>query len=212
MTGDAASRIAASSAVHRPAPATAHESQAVASSEPNQQRYDRTSIVLHWLVAALVAMLWIGAETLDWFPAGSVRLDARSAHILLGTVLGMVGGVRFVWRLSFGEPPPPADAGVLGLASRITHVGLYALLAAMVLAGMLLLWATGDSAFNHFAIPVLDKAGQALADQLQHIHGVIGWIILATVGLHIAAALFHRYVLHDDVLDRMLPRRSVDRR
>jgi cytochrome b561 len=210
MTADAAPKVAPVSAVDRSGP-HAQESQAVAPNEPNHQRYDKTSIILHWLVAALVAALWIGAETLDWFPAGSTRLDARSAHILLGTVLGMVGGVRFVWRLSFGEPPSPANAGAMGMASRITHAGLYALLAAMVLAGMLLLWATGDSAFNHFAMPVLDTAGRAQADQLRHIHGVIGWIILATVGLHIAAVLFHRYVLHDDVLDRMLPRRSEDR-
>jgi cytochrome b561 len=202
----------ASGESHQFAPVTFQESQAVAPNEPNQQRYDWTSIVLHWLVAALVAALWIGAETLDWFPAGSARSDARSVHILLGTVLGMVGGVRFVWRLSFGEPPPPADAGAMGLASRITHVGLYVLLAAMVLEGMLLLWATGDSAFNHFDMPALDPAGLAQAARLQRVHGIIGWIILATVGLHIAAVLFHRYVLDDDVLERMLPRQSASRR
>jgi len=179
---------------------------------PDLQRYDRTSIVLHWLVAVLVAALWIGAETLGWFPEGTTRSDARSVHIVLGTVLGIVGGVRFVWRLSFGEPPAPADAGAMGLAARITHVGLYMLLAAMVFVGMLLLWATGDTAFNHFAMPVHDPSGRALADQLRSVHGIIGWVIVTAVGVHIAAVLFHRVVLRDDVLDRMLPRRAAIRR
>lgn len=183
----------------------------MAPDEPDRQRYDTTSIILHWLVAALVAALWLGGETLGWFTEGPARLDARSAHILLGVVLGMVGGVRFVWRLSFGEMLPPADAGALGLTARITHVGLYALLAAMVLVGMLLLWATGDSAFNHFPTPANDAASLALAGKLQSTHGAIGWVIMVMVGLHVVAVLFHRYVLQDGVLDRMLLRRSPNR-
>ena len=37
---------------------------------------------------------------------------------------------------------------------------------------------------------------------------LIGWIIVATAGLHATAALFHRYVLRDGVLARMLPDRQ----
>jgi cytochrome b561 len=170
------------------------------------ERYDTTSIILHWLVAALVAALWIGGETIAWFPEGPLRADVRSLHILLGTLLAVAVGVRFVWRLSFGQFLPPADAGVLGIAAKITHRGFYALLGAMVLVGMLLLSTTGDSFFNHLSMPANDPADRALADQLQSVHAVIGWIILALVGLHIVAVLFHRYFLHDRLLDRMLPR------
>jgi cytochrome b561 len=172
----------------------------------SSERYDATSIVLHWLVAALVAALWIGGETIEWLSEGPLRADARSMHILLGMLLGIAVGIRFVWRLSFGRFLPPADAGVLAIAAKIAHRGFYVLLGAMVLVGMMLLSVTGDSFFNHLSMTVNDPADRTLADQLQQVHAIIGWIILALVGLHIVAVLFHRYFLHDRLLDRMLPR------
>ena len=179
--------------------------------EPSE-RYDTTSIILHWLVAALVAALLIGGEAIEWFPEGRLRGDARSLHIVLGMLLGLAVGVRFVWRLSFGRFLPPADAGVLGIAAKIAHRGFYALLGAMVLVGLLLLSVTGDSFFNHISMPGNDPGDRSLADQLQNVHAIVGWIILALVGLHIMAVVFHRYVLHDRVLDRMLPRHSASGR
>jgi cytochrome b561 len=82
----------------------------------------------------------------------------------------------------------------------------------MVLVGLLLLSVTGDSFFNHISMPGNDPGDRSLADQLQNVHAIVGWIILALVGLHIVAVLFHRYVLHDRVLDRMLPRHSASGR
>jgi cytochrome b561 len=72
---------------------------------------------------------------------------------------------------------------------------------------MLLFWATGDSVFNHFAVPANDPVNSALAAKLQSVHSLIGWIIVATVGVHVVGVLFHKLVLHDAVLARMLLRR-----
>jgi cytochrome b561 len=179
--------------------------------EPSE-RYDTTSIILHWLVAALVAALLIGGEAIEWFSEGPLRADARSLHILLGMLLALAVGIRFIWRLSFGRFLPPADIGVLAIAAKIAHRGFYVLLGAMVLVGMLLLSVTGDSFFNHLTMTGNDPADRALADRLQNVHAVIGWIILALVGLHIVAVMFHRYVLHDRLLNRMLPHHSASRR
>lgn len=35
---------------------------------PDNIRYDRTTIVYHWATALLVAVQWLGAQTIDWFP------------------------------------------------------------------------------------------------------------------------------------------------
>ena len=32
------------------------------------ERYDKRTIVLHWVVAILVAFMWCGAHAIDWFP------------------------------------------------------------------------------------------------------------------------------------------------
>ena len=38
------------------------------------------------------------------------------------------------------------------------------------------------------------------------VHTYTMWCVLALIGLHVAAALWHRFVRHDGVLQRMLPR------
>jgi cytochrome b561 len=37
------------------------------------------------------------------------------------------------------------------------------------------------------------------------VHGILAWVLFALICLHVAAALFHRFVLRDGVLHRMLP-------
>ena len=88
------------------------------------------------------------------------------------------------------------------MAAKGTHWGLYALLVAMVLVGMLLAWTRGD---NLFSIPAYDSTNRALPHKVQEIHATIGWLILALAGLHASAALVHRYLWHDGLLGPMLP-------
>ena len=65
---------------------------------PLNNRYDRRTIVLHWMTAVLVAMLWLSAQVIDWFPNGPARVNMRSVHVLLGVVLSAVLARRIVWR------------------------------------------------------------------------------------------------------------------
>ena len=77
----------------------------------------------------------------------------------------------------------------------------------MVSVGVALAWARGDNIFNLFAIPALDPADPAVRHRLQDLHATLGWIILGVAGVHAAAALMHRYLWRDGVLQRMLPAR-----
>lgn len=171
----------------------------------NAQRYDATTMFFHWATALLVASQWLGAQAIDLFPRGPLRVDARSLHITFGVLLAALLLARMLWRATRGRRLPLADKGALNVVAKATHWGLYALLAAMVLAGMFLTWTRGDSIFNLFSIPAYDPGNRALADQVQEVHGAIGWIILALAGVHASAALVHRYLWHDGVLGRMLP-------
>lgn len=173
--------------------------------DPAARRYDPTTMFFHWATAVLVATQWLGAHAIDWFPRGPLRVDARSVHITFGVLLAALLMGRVAWRLTGGRRLPLADEGVLNMVAKGTHWGLYALLAAMVLAGMFLTWTRGDSIFNLFSIPAYDPGNKALPDQVLGVHATIGWIILALAGLHAGAALVHRYLWHDGVLGRMLP-------
>ncbi len=170
------------------------------------RRYDPLTMFFHWATALLVVTQWLGAQVIDWFPRGPLRVDARSVHITFGVLLAALLMGRVVWRLTGGWRLPLADKGALNVIAKGTHWGLYALLGAMVLAGLFLTWTRGDSIFNLFSIPTYDPADKALPDQVLEVHATIGLLILGLAGLHAGAALVHRYLWHDGVLGRMLPR------
>jgi len=52
------------------------------------------------------------------------------------------------------------------------------------------------------SVMAADKPRTALFHQ---IHALSAWLLLGLIGLHILAALFHRFVLRDEVLQSMLP-------
>lgn len=170
-------------------------------------RYDTKTLVFHWVVAILVATQWLGAQVIDFFPKGALRIDARSVHITFGVLLAFILVGRIVWRLTGGRRLPPVGEGIIPLIAKLTHWALYALLAAILLVGLFLTWTRGDNIFNLFEIPAFDPGNETLPDQVLEIHETIATLILILAGLHAGAALVHHYLWHDGVLRRMLPRR-----
>jgi cytochrome b561 len=168
-------------------------------------RYDGLSIGLHWLTAALVVILWTLGQTIDFFPKGAPRIDARSTHIVIGALLGLVLLVRVLWRATSGRSLPLADSGWLGALAKLMHYGLYVLVVLAVLLGILNAWQRGDVVFNLYRIPPLLPGDVSLKRTLAWLHGDCADLVLIVAGLHAAAALAHHYLLRDSVLRRMLP-------
>ena len=167
-------------------------------------RYDRRTIIFHWLTAGLVAFQWVGAQVIDYFPKGALRVDARSVHIAGGMALAVVLVARIVWRVKAGRRLP-IQGGAFGVGAKAVHLFLYLLLMAMVTTGIVLAWTRGDSLFNLVNIPRFDPADGNLPHRVQGVHRFIGWAIVCLVGLHASAALIHQYLLRDGVLARMRP-------
>lgn len=175
-------------------------------SRPPASGYDRRTIALHWLTAALVAGLWLLGQTIDWFPKGSPRAIARSSHIALGVVLALVLIRRIGWRLGAGVHMP-RTGGVLDTLAASTHKILYVLLAGTLLLGLANAWSRGDTLFLLWKIPAFDPGNAALRSSVEELHSWAANILLIVAGLHAAVALLHHFVVKDDVLRRMLPRR-----
>ena len=170
----------------------------------NAARYDRRTIWLHWLTALLVVGQWLGAQTIDWFPSGPWRVDARSMHVTGGLILLVIVALRVIWRATDGRRLPPADKGALHIVAKATHWGLYALVAATLTLGVLNVWERGDSIFNLFRIPSFAPDNKELRGMIEDWHGTAATFILILAGIHASAALVHRYIWKDSVLQRML--------
>jgi len=87
---------------------------------PRAETYDRWTICLHWLTAALVATLCIIPQVIDDFPRSKLRIRARSAHIILGVLLALVVAQRMTccagcWG---GKRPSPAARSLIDDAIR----------------------------------------------------------------------------------------------
>jgi cytochrome b561 len=167
--------------------------------------YDRRTARLHWATAVLVTVLWVIAQVIDWFPKGVPRICARSVHITVGVLLGVVLVRRIVWRSRSGRRLPPANPGVWGHAARSMHRALYAGLAAVVVLGMLNAWARGDSIFSLLHIPKLLPANAQLQPAVEYLHKTFANALLILAGAHALAALAHHFILGDGLLLRMLP-------
>jgi cytochrome b561 len=167
--------------------------------------YDRVTIALHWTTAALVALLWLIGQTINWAPFGPLRVDYRSLHMLLGVMLAGVFTARVIWRVRRGRSLPGTGNELMERIARLTHWALYLLILAALVLGLANVWVRGDTIFNLFTVPAFDAGNKALRRLIGDWHALAANAILILAGVHAAAALFHHTVLRDGVLRRMLP-------
>jgi len=167
-------------------------------------RYTRGMIVLHWLTALLIAAAWLGAQGIDWFPRDQ-RPPVVSLHMLAGIAVGVSLLARAVLRFGGQTRLPPLAPGLLERVGHATHILLYLLMAAVVLAGLTNAWARGESFFGLLSLAPYAPTDRALRRTIGGLHELAANAILVVAGLHATAALFHHYVLRDTVLRRMLP-------
>jgi cytochrome b561 len=75
--------------------------------------------------------------------------------------------------------------------------------------GWLVLSAAGKPIpFFGLELPALIAPNEELAKELKELHETVGTLGYWLIGLHAVAALFHHYVLKDNTLLSMLPKRS----
>jgi cytochrome b561 len=118
--------------------------------------------------------------------------------------------LRLAWRWRAPIPELPADLpAAQKVAARVTEWYLYLLLLAQPILGILHANGRGSRVGFYFLgqLPPIIGADKALAKQAMTAHEFIGYLLLALIGLHAAAALFHHFIRRDGVLETMLPRR-----
>ena len=168
--------------------------------------YDGIAIGLHWATAFLVFANFILAQIWDWFPKPTRGL-MESTHMSFGVVLTVILVARLAWRWLPGHQVAAIEAGWMGIAAKVTHFTLYALLVAEAVLGFAFRWGGGKpmAFFGTGIPPLIGEMSKPLRRELREFHEWIGWAIVILALLHALAALYHHYVLKDRVLMRMLP-------
>lgn len=172
----------------------------------DKTRYDGVAKTLHWLTVAIVLFQFATAETWANF-ARPTRHLMIVGHMSFGILLGVVVAARIAWRLIPGQETPPQDVGLAGLAAKVVHYFLYVLLLFQFALGFVLRWAGAES-MNFFGLQIpspMAKVSRPVHEVMGDLHHWIGWTIVIVAAAHAAAALFHHFVMKDNVLRRMLP-------
>lgn len=153
--------------------------------------YSRTQIALHWTIAVLVLAQFLNDDAIGaaWRALRRGTEAAGGALVTAHVVVGIAILALVVWRIALrlnrGAPPPPADEPrPLQIVAAATHGTLYLLLLAVPLTGIAA-WFGG----------IGPAAG---------LHGMLKTALMLLVVLHIAGALYQRFVLKSDVVTRML--------
>ncbi len=169
------------------------------------QRYNALMIVIHWLVAGLVAFAAISAFVIDEMPNSSAKASMTNLHFVFGSlVLGLVV-VRGLLRLTTSAPALPADTHPhVAKAALIGHMGLYALMIGVPLIGVITAFYRGRGIdFGLFQIASPFDSNRTTGKFFKEIHELLAYGFFAAIGGHALFALWHHYILKDGLMDRM---------
>ncbi len=166
------------------------------------QRYGSVARALHRTLTVLIVLQLAGG--LAAVSASAERQIAiLKLHAPLGMLIGLVAVVRLIWWLGFDRRPDDvADmTPAQSILAHVVHALLYLLPLAAVATGYGLLNGSGAGTFvfGHAtgAFPDLREAPGFGA------HWLATMLLVAFLGLHVYAAMYHQYVKKDNLLARM---------
>src|ERR1700753_2939697 len=169
------------------------------------QTYDPVARILHWLTALLIALQLTAGILMPDIHNDMPETGWITWHFSIGPVLLLVMLLRLGWRLTHPVAPPLLERWEY-LVSRLTHWVLYLLVIALCIMGWIAANAHGFEVYLlGIKLPPLAPSHAEWGHKVGDIHGTLAWVLLGIIVLHIAGALYHRFVKRDAVLARMLP-------
>lgn len=166
-------------------------------------RYHPAHVVLHWLIFLLVIiMLGVGKFVLPGVPAEDPqKVFMLQIHAYTGGFIAVLLAIRLILRFTV-KIPAPADVGnaFLNFIAKAVHFLLYLLLIGMAVSGLGIFQSAnlpsvfaGEASYpqDFFAYP--PRIG----------HGLVSTVLLLLILLHVGAALYHQFILRDNLLSRM---------
>jgi cytochrome b561 len=169
----------------------------------SETRYGTVAVAIHWLSALFV----LGLLVSGFRAAGLDDLEAKAGilriHAVVGTTVLVLTLARIAWWLFADRRPaePARTPRLQGFAARAVHLLFYVVLVGMAASGigMLALSGAADILFGSAPGPLPDFL--AYAPRIPH--GLGAFFLVALVVAHVAAALYHQYLLRDRLLARM---------
>lgn len=171
-------------------------------------RFGLVAKTFHWLTLVMLIGSFMLALSMTAMPLSPGKLQLYSWHKWMGVTIFLIVIVRLAWRLANPVPQQPATMPPWQRrAAGLSHAALYTVLIVMPLTGWIM-----SSALNLplvylglIYVPSPFGVDRALGEAMRYVHQGLALTLLVLVSIHVLAALYHHFILRDDVLRRMLP-------
>ncbi len=170
--------------------------------KPN--KYNLMSRLLHWITFfALLFQIPLGFYLVD-LDFNDFRMTLEDAHVLIGITILYLTIFRLIIKLFF-KSPRGDNEGFPGqkFIAKINHLLLYISIFLITISGILKKLFNGEKIdmlfFNLKIDSDFDKA-----ELFYDIHVYSNYILISLVTLHFLAVIFHKLVLKENILKKML--------
>ena len=167
--------------------------------------YGWISILLHWVTAIVIIVLWfVGKGIMN---ADSDDVDARrQLHVSIAAASWLVIMFRIAWRFKSGHPHIKGQTLFIHRVAKIAHYTMIIAVVLMLVSGPILVWSTGNSiaVFDWFSIPGPIGESEATRELGWLIHSNAAFLLMLLVLLHVGGALKHLMFHADDTIARMI--------
>ena len=185
-----------------------------------QTSYGAIAKWLHWSIALLFLCSYCSVYYRHWFTEEKTPENwlALQLHLSIGITIAVLVILRIIWRLLSRVPDPEPGPSWAHIAARLGHYLLYAAMILMPLTGYI---GTGvnteffmlfdipkfesTAAFNSLVTEGLSMSFEEFEKPVDEFHKEImgEYVLLFLIFGHIAAALYHHFILKDYTLKKM---------
>jgi len=173
--------------------------------------YGSVALAFHWITAVLVvAAFFMGPGGSEHRVYSAAKDFDREIHEALGLTVFSLTLLRLAWRGLVPAPEfPPATPWWMKRISTVVQGLLYLLLVVTPITAISGAWLEGHPLTLGVLgnVPPLIPEAHAVGQSVAEIHTILGDAVVWLAGFHATAGLYHHFVLRDEVLLSMLPRR-----
>jgi cytochrome b561 len=175
---------------------------------PGRQNWSASTIVLHWLSAALmIGLLALGWEMVHGDLDAADKFDLYQWHKSFGFLALILTALRLGARAATAAPERAPVPSWERRVAEFAHAALYGLTLISAISG----WLVASTAvvaiptrfFDLFVIPAIAMPDLAAFEQMALLHAWTSRALMVLIALHIAAALKHHFIDGDNLLTKM---------
>ena len=162
--------------------------------------------VVHWLMALIITLDLFVADKFGGVMEEWDRLESRSDHATLGSIVAVLFVIRLILRWRNGTPALPDDmTSWQVIAAKAGHGLLYFFIGFLIVSGIVTAMnATNDiTLFGAWDITV-GQTSESTFTFLRQFHEFATNAVIALIVIHLCAALYHHVVAKHDLTVKML--------